>query len=169
MPELMLTRFNDITWNENCRWRDKNAFSGCIYNSPVHIKEDIPLMITIYVIEMNNDQNKIMGIGKIINKVCTDQNYRIYEERNYNRYTYRGKSRIDRKEIESNNLLKLKLEKLEKRLFKGKSHLKRGQGINRVPPDVYKYCKGFPLTNPSKGKDGVTNPSKGKPLTNPKL
>lgn len=132
----MVTRFNNLTWNENCRWRDKNDFQGCVYNSPVHINEDIPLMITIYVIEMNNDQNKIMGIGKIINKVYTDRSYRIYEERNYNRFTYQGKLRIDRKNIESNNLLDL--EKLEKRLFKGKAHLKRGQGISRIPPDVYK-------------------------------
>lgn len=136
MIQIMATRFNNNTWNENCRWREKNKFTGCIYNSPVHIREEIPLMITIYVIEMNNDQNKIMGIGKIINKVYTDRRYIIYEERNYNRYTYRGKTRINRKDIESNNLLEL--EKLEKRLFKSKSHLKRGQGISRVPPDIYK-------------------------------
>ena len=139
----MVTRFNNITWEENIRWRERNNFQGCIYNSPVHIKEEIPLMITIYVIEMNNDQNKIMGIGKIINKVYTDRSYRVYEERNYNRYTYRGKIRIDRKDIESNNLPEL--EKLEKRLFKGKSHLKRGQGITRVPPDVSKYISLFSL------------------------
>lgn len=139
MAEIMVTRFNNNTWTENCKWKEKNGVSGCIYNSPVHIKENIPLMIFIYVIEMNNDQNKIMGIGKIINKVCTDQNYRIYEERNYNRYTYRGKNRINRTDIESNNLLEL--EKLEKRLFKNKSHLKRGQGFSRLPLDVYKeYC-----------------------------
>ena len=140
MTELMVTRFNDNTWTENCRWKEKNSVSGCIYGSPVHTKEDIPLMVSIYVIEMNNDRNKIMGIGKIINKVCTDQNYRIYEERNYNRYTYRGKTRIDRTDIALENLETL--EKLEKRLFKGKSHLKRGQGFSRLPPDVYKeYLK----------------------------
>lgn len=129
----MVTRFNNNTWEENVRWRARNDHSGCIYNSPVYIKDTIPLLTNIYVIEMNNDENKIMGIGKIINKVYTDKNYRIYEERNYNRYTYRGKTRIDRKDldIESESFLQL-----EKRLFKGKSHVKRGQGITKVPLDI---------------------------------
>ena len=140
MNILTVTRFNNNTWDENCRWREKNVFPGCIYNSPVHIKENLPLMITIYVIEMNNDQNKIMGISQIINKVYTDRRYKIYEEGNYNRYTYRGKTRIDRTDIALENLETL--EKLEKRLFKGKSHLKRGQGLSRVPFDVSKeYLK----------------------------
>jgi len=135
---LMITHFNNKTWNENCRWREKNSFCGCVYNSPVYIKTDIPLMVSIYVIEMNNDLNKIMGFGKIINKVHTDKKYNIYEERNYNRFTYRGKYRIDVSEVELNSELKDNFLELEKRLFKGKSHLKRGQGITKVPPDVYK-------------------------------
>jgi len=129
----MLTRFNNNTWNENVRWREKNDFQGCIYNSPVYIRDQILLMATIYVIEMNNDENKIMGIGKIENKVHTDRKYKIYEERNYNRYTYKGKHRIDRTDITSEFL-----QKLEKRLFKSKSHLKRGQGITIPAPDVNK-------------------------------
>jgi hypothetical protein len=136
MPLLMVTRFNNNTWEENARWRENNAFPGCIYNSPVHIKEDIPLMVTIYVVEMNNTTNKIMGFGKIVNKVHTDKKYRVYEERNYNRYTYRGQTRIDRKDIELEN--SENLEKLETALFKGKAHLKRGQGISKVTPLITK-------------------------------
>jgi hypothetical protein len=137
MSLLMVTRFNNTTWEENKRWRETNEYEGCVYNSPVYIKEIVPLMITIYVIEMNNDTNKILGIGKIINKVYTDKKYNIYEERNYNRYTYRGSTRIETTDE--------KIEKLQKRLFKGKSHLKRGQGITQVPPDIiasyYKYIE----------------------------
>ena len=141
MTQLMLTRFNNNTQNENERWRQTNDYSGCIYNSPVHIKESIPLMITLYVIEMNNDANKIIGFGKLVNKVYTDKKYRIYEERNYNRYTYRGAKRIS-KELKENPELKEKIKTLEERLFKGKSHLKRGQGITQVPNDVKKkYLK----------------------------
>jgi len=142
MTQLMVTRFNNTTQNENVRWRQKNDFSGCIYNSPVHIKENIPLMITIYVIEMNNDENKLIGFGKIINKVYTDRKYQIYEERNYNRYTYRGSTRINIETINKteekivSQELKDKIKKLEERLFKGKAHLKRGQGITQVPIDI---------------------------------
>jgi hypothetical protein len=131
MKKVMVTRFNNDTWRENQRWREKNDFAGCVYNAPVYIKEDIPLMITMYVVEMNNNTNKILGIGRILNKVHTDRRYKIYSDQNYNRFTYRGKLRIDRDNIDP-----IELEKMEKRLFKSKGHLKRGQGISRVPQDV---------------------------------
>ncbi len=134
MIKLMVTRFNNNTWEENKRWREINNFKGCIYNTPVYIKSDIPLQITIFVIEMNNDTNMIEGIGKIINYVYTDRKYKVYSESNYNRYTYQGKKRIDRDMIKE----KYRLEKLEERLFKGKSHLKRGQGIINVTHDIYR-------------------------------
>ena len=116
MTELMVTRFNNLTQNQNQRWKQQNNFSGCIYNTPVYIKETIPLMITIYVIEMNNEENKIIGFGKIINKVYTDKKYRIYEEGNYNRYTYKGHHRVDIESINNINNLELteKTEKTEK-------------------------------------------------------
>ncbi len=131
MKRLMVTRFNNNTWQENRLWRERNDHNGCIYNCPVYIKDDVPLMIKIYVIEMNNETNKVLGIGRILNKVYTDQNYAIYDDRNYNRYTYKGKRRIDKIDIDP-----VQLEKLERRLFTTKSHLKRGQGITQVPQDV---------------------------------
>ena len=78
----MVTRFNNNTWKENMLWRERNNQKGCIYNSPVYIKDNIPLKTIIYVIEMNNERNKIMGIGRIINKVYTNQQYKIYEDQN---------------------------------------------------------------------------------------
>ena len=128
----MVTRFKNATWQENIRWKQRNDYMGCIYNSPVYIKDTIPLMSTIYIIEMNNDDNKILGIGKIVNKVYTDRKCRIYEDGNYNRFTYRGKKHLSRDSIIDISII----EKLEKRLFKGKSHLKRGQGITLTPPDI---------------------------------
>ena len=112
MERLMATRFNNDTWQQNIRWREKNDYSGCLYNTPVHIKDNIPLEITIYVIEMNNDKNKIMGIGKLKNYLVIDKKYKVYEERNYNRYTYKGKRRLSREDIPDDLL-----EKLEKRVF----------------------------------------------------
>lgn len=131
MKRIMVTRFNNYTWRENTMWRERNEHDGCIYNCPVYIKENVPLMTTIYVVEMNNDTNKILGIGKIVNRLRTDKSYIIYDDRNYNRYTYKGKQRLDIKDIYSE-----KLEKLEERLFTTKSHLKRGQGITQVPDDI---------------------------------
>lgn len=131
MQKLMVTHFNTETWRENQRWREANNHEGCIYNTPVHIKDTIPYLIKIFVVEMNNESNKIMGIGRIVNKVRMDKKYKIYSDNNYNRFTYRGRQRITREEIPIEDL-----QKLENRLFKGKHHLKRGQGIIQVPNDV---------------------------------
>jgi len=144
MMKLMVTRFNNNTWSENKRWRERNDLVGCIYNAPVRIKENIPLGIMIYVIEMNNDTNQIMGVGRIVNRVRTDKKYKIYEDNNYNRYTYQVKKRLDREQIskEASKEDLEKLKKLEARIFKTKKHLKRGQGISQVTPDVEKeYLK----------------------------
>ena len=131
MQTLMLTRFNDETWRENQRWRETNSHDGCIYNAPVHITDTIPYLVKIFVVEMNNDSNQIMGIGRKVNRVHTDKKYKVYSDSNYNRFTYRGRLRLTRDEIPTEDL-----ESLENRLFKGKSHLKRGQGITQVPLDV---------------------------------
>jgi hypothetical protein len=130
MNILAITHFNNETYNENKRWRENNKYNGCIYNSPVKIKEHVPLLSEIYVIEMNNDTNKIMGIGLIKNKVAIKY-HKIYLDNNYNRYTYLGKKWIDSSLIDDDTL-----EILESRLFKGKHHLKRSQGIVEVPIDV---------------------------------
>ena len=134
---IAVTRFNNETWRENQRWREKHDYKGCIYNTPIHIKDSIPLEITLYIIEMNNQTNNIMGIGRLINKVYTDKKYKIYSENNYNRYTYKGNSYLSREEIISENGKneKILIEAIEKFLFKGYKHMKRGQGITILPID----------------------------------
>ena len=89
---------------------------------------------------MNNDTNKILGFGKITNKVYTDKIYKIYSDRNYNRYTYRGAIRFDIKDItqQTQQTQQTQIKKLEERLFKSKSHLKRHHGITQMPNDVTK-------------------------------
>ena len=134
---VCVTRFNNCTWRENNNWRINNDFNGCIYNTPVYIKSDIPLEMPIYVIEMNNDTNLIIGIGKIYNKVFVDKKYNIYQDKNYNRYTYKGSKYLSREKIISEkNEIKL-VEAIEKSIFKGKGHLKRGHGINTVNTLIY--------------------------------
>lgn len=138
MNRLMITRFNNLTALERDRWCENNNYEGCIINVPVHIKEDVGLSDNIYVIEMNNDKNEIIGIGKIKNHVYTNKNYKIYIDNNYNRYTYRGKKKLMRDVIKEY----IEIEELEKDLFKGKGHLKRGQGITNVTKKINdKYFK----------------------------
>ena len=104
-------------------------------STPTRVSPDIPIKAKMFVLEMNNDTNTIMGISIIKNYVYMNQHHKIYSWGNWNRYIYKGKYRVNndcftREEMEF-------VEKIESRIFKGKGHLKRGQGIQRVPYDRY--------------------------------
>jgi len=131
MFTLATTRFNTITWEENCKYREKKSLDGCIYGTPKQITEELTLHIPMFVLEMHNDINKIMGIGIIRNAIVIGKNHKIYSEPFYNRYTYKGKFRIDRAELHKEELKVIEI--LDVLVFKGYRHLKRGQGITVVP------------------------------------
>lgn len=137
---ITTTRFNNKTYIENANFRKKFNFSGCIYNVPREMPNYIPLYSKVFVIEMNNDKDIIMGIGYLYNKLYRKKYLKIYQDMNYNRYSYVGKHRIDRNNMNKEQLNKLKI--IEELIFKGKSHLKRGQGITSVNQDkIDKYRK----------------------------
>jgi len=139
MSNIVTSRFNNSTWDENCKFREKNSYTGCIYGSPQQMTEKIPLNSLVFVVEMNNSKNKIEGIGLIRNILRLEKKIRVYESGNYNRYTYQGKYRLDRDIIESSNPQIIKI--LEQLVFKGKTHLKRGGGFTRIPEKLYKVHK----------------------------
>jgi hypothetical protein len=126
---IATTRFNTQTLHENLDWRQNNEFNGCIYNTPIKLSPNMPKHSIIFILEMNNDTNKIAGIGIIKNKL--DYNYyRIYSNNNYNRFTYKSDYYMPAHELESHTEI---IQAVEKCLFTGKSHLKRGQGITSFP------------------------------------
>ena len=137
MVFLCVTRFNNVTWNENKRYRENNQIAGCIYPCPVRIGEKIPLESNIIVFEMNNETNTIMGIGMVRNYLRMDRRYKVYSSTtgnnnaNYNRYVYQGKKYIPRESLSTEGLTELG--KIEQLVFKGKGHIKRGQGIQMIP------------------------------------
>ena len=131
MLYVATTRFNNETWDQNERWRLVNDWTGCIYGTPMKMKEDIPLGCAVVILEMNNEQNKIMGLGLVENKLALDTRYNIYKWGNYNRFTYKGKHRIDREDLEPQEQIIVRV--LELLVFKGYRHLKRGQGITSLP------------------------------------
>jgi len=123
-------RFNNKTYIENINWKKRKDYIGCAYG----LNKKIPVSIKkpIFVIEMNNTVNKIMGIGKINNIICNKS--RMYDEDRYNKYLYKGKKFISRSDIIKNKekgdtVLKL----LENELFRGAKHFKRGQGCIIFP------------------------------------
>ena len=130
---LLTTRFDNNTWQENCYYREKYAMSGCIYGSATKIKEKIPLNDLVFIIEMNNSSNHIMGIGLCRNMIHLDKYYKIYDSGTYNRYTYKSDYRLDRLYSSLDPALITALEKI---CFKGKTHLKRGIGFTSIPEDL---------------------------------
>jgi hypothetical protein len=125
------TRFNNKTFNENKDWRAKHNWKGCIYGvdkyMSTHPKASPPNGL-IYVLEMNNETNKIMGIGIVRNKINHDDKALInFTDRHYNKYIYHSKYRIDSSEF--TELQKKYIDILEIILFKGQDHFKRGNGI----------------------------------------
>ena len=131
MCELATTRFNNETWIENMNWRHKNKWNGCIYGLQKKISEDIQIESPIFVFEMHNDKNNVMGIGLIYKRLVLNKRPKIYKDYNYNFYVYRSKYRIDRSELTEKELKIFKM--CDILLFKGATHVKRGQGILRVP------------------------------------
>jgi hypothetical protein len=121
---LLSSRFTNETFEQNISYRLKHKDFICIYCSPCKISNKIPINSQLIIIEMNNNKNKIEGIGIIRNVIRYDKRRKIYEKDNYNRYIYIGKYRLNRDEI-SNNIIEF----FDTILFKGKSHSKRGSGI----------------------------------------
>ena len=100
------TRFNDDTYKENLNWRDKHSHPGCVYAVNKKIADSITPNILIYVLEMNNSKNKIMGIGLIRNNYDKRQKIRVYNsDLNYNRFVYHSNKRIDCKNIKYKKML----------------------------------------------------------------
>ena len=81
-PTLACTRFNNKTWQEREQWlatyetRYEQTYKRplkCIYGCPREISHSkFAPQQTILVIEMNNDENRIIGIGEIKNQTANE-------------------------------------------------------------------------------------------------
>jgi hypothetical protein len=114
----------------------KKVGEPVLYGPSVPIHQKYSIGCVLFVFEMNNEENKIEGIGAIKNQVVHNKKYKIYSESDYNRIIYRGDYWLSRKQ-----LLELDEELVEifdKILFKGKSHLKRQSGITIVTEKLVK-------------------------------
>lgn len=135
---LCTTRFTDTTWNENAYYRETCGIR-CIYGSPYPLKSRIPHDAIVFVLEMNNDRNRLMGIGLIRNHPVGGGRHRIYHCGNYNRYVYVGTHRIAREDMDEyeENVMKA----LDMLCFRGYKHMKRGNGINCFPDEILYKCR----------------------------
>lgn len=135
MIKLAVTRFNNTTFSENKKWRESRQYDGCIYGSSIKIKESISPEIILIIFEMNNTMDIIEGIGIIKNNLI-HKKYKIYNDNNYNRYIYKSNYRVDKSNFDES--IKNNIKNLEKLLFTGKTHLKRGHGIQIISETLKK-------------------------------
>jgi hypothetical protein len=135
MFTVVTGRYNNETWEASVRYREKRNFA-CIYAPPSKLSEDIDSNSPVFVVEMNNSKNEIMGIGLIKNKLVTDKVYKVQEDSNCNRYIYIGEHHISRELI--NNYNPFLVYVLDEILFKGYTHSKRGSGLTKIPEKVLK-------------------------------
>lgn len=133
---IAVTRFNEYTWREQTLYM--NNHKSLIYNSPCHITDKIPINNYVIILEMHNDENQIKGIGLIKNYVINKKK-KIFNDQNYNRFTYKSLYRFDRTKL--NNYDESILKFFDIICFTGKKHLKRGKGIQRIPNEIIEKCK----------------------------
>lgn len=136
MFHIACTRFNNTTYDENMCYRKKHN-EPTIYGSTLKIRDIYSLGALIFIVEMNNEKNKIEGIGLIKNLLVCDKRHKIYDNNEYNRYIYRGKYWLSREQI--NEFNQVILEILDTILFKGKSHLKCRIGITIITEKLFTH------------------------------
>jgi hypothetical protein len=101
------------------------------------ISKNVPADSVMFILEMNNDRNRIEGIGMVRNHPYANK-YDVYSNGNYNRYTYVGKYRIDRDSMneEENEIMTV----FDILCFTGNKHMKRGQGLKAFPVEFLYKC-----------------------------
>jgi hypothetical protein len=136
---LLTSRFNNDTWRENETYRERLKLDGCVYGCPLRISKKIHTYAPAYVIEMNNNTNKIEGIGVIRNYPNFKEPAWVYNDNNYNRFIYSGRYRLSREMLVryNENIIDI----IEQICFRGKTHLKRGSGITSVPVKLIKEAE----------------------------
>lgn len=134
---IMTTRFNTKTRGENQRFRESTWANGCLYSAAVEVSYNIPPQSKMFVLEMDNDSNNIFAVGMCANRAFINK-YSVYSDNNYNRYNYIGKHRIKRTDM--NDIEEAVFKALDQLCFYGRSHIKRGHGLQLFPIKFVVNC-----------------------------
>ena len=134
---IMTSRFSNATWGENVSFRKRTGKHGCIYCAPIVVSQHVPHDSVMFILEMNNDTNKIMGVGMVRNRPSHGI-YHVYQNNNFNRYTYTGKYRIDRESMTAEEEIVMRV--FDILCFRGNRHMKRGHGLTAFPVESLCRC-----------------------------
>jgi hypothetical protein len=135
---LMTTRFSEYTWQQNKQFREKHSSVGCFYGSTIPISGDVAHESVLFVLEMNNTTNRIMGVGLVRNRPVSGKYVAYPDNMNVNRFLFIGQLRVDRTEMteEEEEVMRF----FDIICFTGARHMKRGNGMTRFPLDILYRC-----------------------------
>ncbi len=142
---LMTIRYSNQTFQEMNDYCQQNSSRSikCVYGCPKAVSDCVIRDSILMVLEMNNDKNRIEGIGMIRNTIqepmIPRRTFQIHDDGNLNRYVYIGSKRIDRGDMTAEE--DAVISAFDIICFKGSNHQKRGQGITIFPLDVIEKCK----------------------------
>tara|TARA_B100001142_G_C14316515_1_gene648674 strand:+ start:1252 stop:1956 length:705 start_codon:yes stop_codon:yes gene_type:complete len=137
--DLYTTRFNSFTYQQNRRYKENMGFYGSIYSTTLPFPPSAPTDKYIFIIDMNNTTNQIMGFGFLKNKLAAKQKLWIYDEPSFNNCVYKSNFYIPISEIDNPKWSAFIENEFEKCLFYGKAHQKRGGSFSRFPIKKLKY------------------------------
>lgn len=134
--DIYTTRFNSYTYLENKRYKENkmNEFSGALYSTMLPFPLNTSDEKYLFVLDMNNTTNRLLGVSFLKNRLAKDQNINIYSDPSFNNYIYKTKFYIDLQDSNSqiSELWRIFIEtEFEKSLFYGKSNMKRGGSFTR--------------------------------------
>ena len=128
MINILLYKHTNKTFSELSAWRQKKNRMGTCYNIEYKLQKYMPDdKSPIFVMDINNDKNKIEGIGVIYkSKPKKMYRYNIYSVQETNRYSYKTPYYILRDELlQLNAKSDLCIHFLEYILFYGYRNAKR--------------------------------------------
>jgi len=140
---LMTIRYGNETHGEMRNYCEQKATRGikCVYGCPKGVSDCVIRDSILMVLEMNNDKNRIEGVGLVRNTIQEPkaQRFQIHDDGNLNRFVYMGSKRINRDEMTEEE--EQVFAAFDIICFKGCNHQKRGHGITIFPLDVVEKCK----------------------------
>lgn len=155
--DIYTTRFTSDTYYQNVRIKQNIKWAGSLYSTMLKFPVNTPDKL-LFILDMNNTTNKIVGIGLMRNILAKDQSVNIYSNPAFNNYVYKSTYYISltqnhdfedsddscakAKETKTESLEWSKYieDEFEAKLFYGKSHSKRG-GSFMVFPKRFKQRK----------------------------
>ena len=128
---LACTRFSETTWRENVSYRIRTG-RPVVYGTDMRTSDRCSPHGSLLVLEMNNDANRLMGVGFVRNRLDFEGSpHAIHATQNYNRFVYAGTWWLGRGDLLRHRPDTLAV--LEALLFCGRGHMKRLTGISLVP------------------------------------